>query len=102
LAILDGFDLDGLSNLEDDEVRARLIALKGIGRWSADIYLLMALLRPDVWPRGDLALVAAAQQVKGLAARPSPEEFESLGDAWRPYRAAAARLLWWHYLGGKD
>ena len=102
LAILDGFDLDGLSNLDDDEVRARLIALKGIGRWSADIYLLMALLRPDIWPRGDLALVTAAQQVKGLTSRPSAEEFESLGDSWKPYRAAAARLLWWHYLGGQD
>jgi DNA-3-methyladenine glycosylase II len=102
LAILDGFDLDGLAKMGDDEVRAALIAQKGIGRWSADIYLLMALRRPDVWPRGDLALVVAAQRVKRLPSRPSPEEFEALGDAWRPHRAAAARLLWWHYLGGKD
>lgn len=101
MAVLDGFDIDGLASLDDEEVRERLVALKGIGRWSADIYLLMALLRPDIWPRGDLALVVAAQQVKGLAARPSPDEFEALGEAWKPHRAVAARLLWWHYLGGK-
>lgn len=102
MAILDGFDLDGLAGLEDDEVREKLMTLKGIGRWTADIYLLMVLLRPDVWPRGDLALVVAAQRVKGLEMRPTPEEFEAMGEAWRPHRAAAARLLWWHYLGGKD
>ena len=102
LTILDGFDIATLERMGDNEVRATLMALKGIGRWSADIYLLMALRRPDVWPRGDLALIAAVQQVKRLPARPSPEEFESLGETWRPHRSAAARLLWWHYLGGKD
>jgi DNA-3-methyladenine glycosylase II len=102
LALLDGLDLAALENMEDDEARSALMALTGVGHWSADIYLLMALRRPDVWPRGDLALVSAAQQVKRLPARPSPEEFEALGDAWRPHRAAAARLLWWYYLGGKD
>jgi DNA-3-methyladenine glycosylase II len=102
LTILDGFDIATLEGMNDDEVRATLMALKGIGRWSADIYLLMALRRPDVWPRGDLALIVAAQQVKRLPARPSSEEFESLGNAWRPHRSAAARLLWWHYLAGKD
>jgi DNA-3-methyladenine glycosylase II len=101
LAILDGFDIATLERMGDDEVRTTLMALKGIGRWSADIYLLMALRRPDVWPRGDLALIVAAQQVKHLPSRPSLEEFEALGEAWRPHRAAAARLLWWHYLGGK-
>jgi DNA-3-methyladenine glycosylase II len=102
LAVLDGFDLPALALTDDDHVRAALTSLKGIGRWSADIYLLMALRRPDVWPRGDLALVAAAQAVKKLPGRPSPEEFEALGEAWRPWRAAAARLLWWHYLGGRN
>ena len=67
--------------------------LKGIGRWTADIYLLMALGRPDVWPAGDLALVVAAQQIKGLEARPSAEEFHDLGEAWRPWRSVAARLV---------
>ena len=91
-------DLVGLADLPDDEAREQLMRLKGIGRWTADIYLLMALGRPDVWPVGDLALVIAAQRVKGLEARPNPEEFRDLGEAWRPWRSVAARLLWHHYL----
>jgi len=94
-------DLDGLSDLPDDEARERLMRLKGIGRWTADIYLLMALGRPDVWPVGDLALVVAAQRIKGLDSRPSPEEFRDLGEPWRPWRSVAARLLWHHYLSGE-
>jgi DNA-3-methyladenine glycosylase II len=94
-------DLNGLTGLSDDEARARLMRLKGIGRWTADIYLLMALGRPDVWPVGDLALVVAAQQIKGLDARPSAEEFFNLGEAWRPWRSVAARLLWHHYLSAE-
>lgn len=102
-ALIDGdLDLDALSRLTDDEVRRQLIRLKGIGRWTADIYLLMALGRPDVWPAGDLALVAAAQLVKGLQTRPTPEEFQQLGEAWRPWRSVAARLLWYHYLSAED
>ena len=98
-AILDGaFDPDGLADLDDDGVRCELTALKGIGPWTAEIYLLMVLRRPDAWPAGDLALAAAAQQVKGLAARPSPAELVELAEAWRPWRAAAARILWHHYL----
>jgi DNA-3-methyladenine glycosylase II len=91
-------DLVGLADLPDDEAREQLMRLKGIGRWTADIYLLMALGRPDVWPVGDLALVIAAQRIKGLEARPNPEEFRNLGEAWRPWRSVAARLLWHHYL----
>lgn len=95
-------DLDNLAGLPDDDVREHLMRLKGIGRWTADIYLLMALGRPDVWPVGDLALVVAAQQIKGLDSRPSPEEFRELGEPWRPWRSVAARLLWHHYLSGQD
>jgi len=91
-------DLDGLGNIPDDEARKQLMRLKGIGQWTADIYLLMALGRPDVWPVGDLALVVAAQQIKGLDSRPNPEEFRELGEPWRPWRSVAARLLWHHYL----
>ena len=94
-------DFDELAGLPDDEVRDRLMRLKGIGRWTADIYLLMALGRPDVWPVGDLALVVAAQQIKGLESRPNPREFEELGEPWRPWRSVAARLLWHHYLSGE-
>lgn len=98
-AILDGaLDLDALSTWPDEEVRAKLCELKGIGPWTADIYLLMVLRRPDRWPIGDRALVVAARKVKGLDADPTPQEMTDLGEAWRPYRSVAARLLWHHYL----
>jgi DNA-3-methyladenine glycosylase II len=94
-------DLDALETLGDDLVRMRLIELKGIGRWSADIYLLMALRRADVWPRGDLALVAALSRLKQLPGLATPDEFDQIGEAWRPYRSVAARLVWFDYLEGK-
>ena len=98
-ALLDGsLDLEGVAALPDEEARAELCKLKGIGPWTADVYLLMVLRRVNVWPIGDRALVVAAREVKGLAADPSPAEMETLGEAWRPYRAVAARLLWHHYL----
>jgi DNA-3-methyladenine glycosylase II len=98
-AILDGrLNLAELGTLDDADVRSELMGIKGIGPWTADIYLLMALRRPDVWPSGDLALASAAQRVKGLAARPSPEELDTLGVDWAPWRAVAARLLWHYYL----
>ena len=99
--LIDGsFDLDGVGLLGDEDARVRLMDLKGVGRWSADIYLLMALRRPDVWPRGDLALVNAVAKIKGLPAPPSAEEFEAIGEAWRPWRSVAARIAWFEYLGG--
>jgi DNA-3-methyladenine glycosylase II len=87
-----------LSLLDDASARAALLKIKGIGLWTADIYLLMALLRPDIWPVGDLALASALQEVKGLAARPDVEEMECIAAPWQPWRAVAARLLWLHYL----
>lgn len=95
-------DLDEVAGMPDDEARECLMEIKGIGRWTADIYLLMALGRPDIWPAGDLALVVAAQRIKGFGARPTPEEFQRLGDPWRPWRSVAARLLWHHYLSVDD
>jgi DNA-3-methyladenine glycosylase II len=98
-AILDGrLDLAGLHTLDDASARSELVVIKGIGPWTADIYLLMALRRPDVWPSGDLALANAAQRVKRLASRPAPDELDALGIAWKPWRAVAARLLWHYYL----
>ncbi len=98
-AILDRqLDLEVLPELPDDEVRAMLKQLKGIGDWTADIYLLMALGRPDIWPKGDLALLVALQRLKQLAARPTQVEFDLIGAAWQPYRAVAARMLWHFYL----
>lgn len=97
-----GLDLEDLHSLEDDAVRAALTRLKGIGPWTADIYLLMALRRPDVWPSGDLALATAMQAVKGLARRPTPEEMAGVSQLWRPWRAVAARVLWQYYLNGRQ
>ncbi len=98
-AIVDGrFDPALLPMLDDDGVRAELVKLKGIGPWTAEIYLLMVLGRPDAWPVHDLALAVAAQAVKGLPARPTPDELAALAEPWRPWRAVAARLLWHYYL----
>ncbi len=91
-------DLDGLHKLHDEEVKAELIRLKGVGEWTSDIYLLMALLRPDVMPKGDIALHAAYQKLAGLPSRPAADEFSALASRWRPFRSAAARLLWHFYL----
>jgi len=87
-----------LHDLPDDSAHKMLVAFKGIGRWTADIYLLSALRRPDIWPTGDLALATAVQEVKGLRKRPSPEKLEALSATWRPWRAVAARLFWHAYL----
>ena len=92
------FDPGHLADLDDDGVRAALTSLKGIGPWTAEIYLLMVLRRPDAWPVGDLALAAAAQQVKRLTQRPTPADLLALAETWRPWRAVAARMLWHHYL----
>ncbi len=92
------FDLRDLHHLQDDAARKMLVAFKGIGKWTVDIYLLSALRRPDIWPTGDLALAAAVQEVKRLRRRPSPERLEKMSEPWRPWRAVAARLFWHHYL----
>jgi DNA-3-methyladenine glycosylase II len=92
------FNLKALHDLHEDHAREKLIALKGIGRWTADIYLLSALRHPDIWPVGDLALATAVQEVKLLRQRPSPEKLEKISAPWRPWRAVAARLFWHAYL----
>lgn len=90
--------LDRLPRLDDTAVRDHLMQVKGIGVWTADVYLLMSLMRPDIWPVGDIALQAAAQSIKGLDARPGPELLTEIGEQWRPWRSVAARILWHHYL----
>jgi DNA-3-methyladenine glycosylase II len=90
--------LAGLAALDDESARAALLCIKGIGPWTADIYLLMALRRPDVWPRGDRALAVAYQQLNGKRAAPSDDELAERATAWKPWRAVAARLLWHYYL----
>ena len=91
-------DFSLLETLDDDQVRQKLMGIKGIGRWTADTYLLFALRRPDAWPSGDLALAKSVQEVKGLASVPGFEEVDKLALDWRPWRAVAARILWHSYL----
>ena len=97
-ALLGGrLDLDRLHLLSDAEVKAELIKLKGVGEWTSDIYLLMALLRPDVMPKGDIALHSAWHRLSGES-RPTSDEFLVIAERWKPYRSVAARLLWHFYL----
>lgn len=93
--------LDKLEDKTDTEIRTELKKIKGIGSWTADIYLLMAMGRPDIWPQGDLALISAICQVKKLESKPSEDNFKSLGNVWKPWRAVAARILWHYYLSNK-
>jgi DNA-3-methyladenine glycosylase II len=90
--------LSQLSRLSDEEAKAKLMEVKGIGSWSADIYLLMALRRPDIWPASDLALAIAVKRLKELKFRPDTDELNEIGDRWRPFRSVAARMLWQYYL----
>ncbi len=95
-------DLDNLHTLSDQAVRDQLMQVKGIGIWTANIYLLLALKRPDVWPKGDLALQVAIQQVKTLPQRPTADEAQTISVHWQPWRAVAARLLWHFYLSERQ
>ena len=90
--------LSQLARMSDTEAKAKLLHLKGIGPWSADIYLLMALRRPDIWPTNDLALAVATTELKQLRKRPNANELAQMAEAWRPYRSVAARMLWQYYL----
>jgi DNA-3-methyladenine glycosylase II len=93
----EGLDMAALETASDDEVRAQLTAVTGIGDWTADIYLMFALGRPDVMPGGDLALAVAAERMLGLPARPTPVELKALAERWKPHRTAAAVMLWHYY-----
>jgi len=86
------FALQKLHELEDKLAREQLMTLKGIGNWTADIYLLSALRRPDIWPVGDLALATAVQEVKRLRKRPSPEKLEKMSAPWRPWQPSVFKL----------
>ncbi len=102
VAALDGrFDPTAIAAATDADARDRLTSLLGVGRWTADIYLLMALGRPDIWPTGDLALAAAMGRAKSLARLPDRVDQETIAAAWKPWRAVAARLLWQAYLAGE-
>jgi len=100
--ILNGkLDLNRFENLLNEEIKHELKKIKGIGDWTADIYLLMAMLRADIMPKGDLALHVAWQRLKRLEHRPTSDEFLQIAERWKPLRSVAARLLWHFYLSAK-
>ncbi|WP_249692063.1 DNA-3-methyladenine glycosylase 2 family protein [Stappia sp. WLB 29] len=96
-AVADGLDLAGLVDLPAEDARARLVSLRGIGPWTADVFLLFCAGHPDVFPAGDVALQEALRDALALDVRPNPREAERLARRWSPWRGVAARLLWAHY-----
>jgi DNA-3-methyladenine glycosylase II len=94
-------DLALLSTLDDVEIRQELTKIKGIGDWTVDIYLMMALQRQDIFPSKDLAVAIAIKEIKNLPARPTAGELESIARSWQPYRAIATKILWHYYLNRK-
>jgi DNA-3-methyladenine glycosylase II len=90
--------LDELGRLNDEDAHATLISIKGVGPWTANIYLLMALRRPDIWPDGDVALATAVGKLRKMNPRPSFTQLAQIAEKWRPYRSVAARMLWQYYL----
>jgi DNA-3-methyladenine glycosylase II len=97
-AFLDGtLSAERLALLDDEAAVAAIASVKGMGRWSAEIYLLFALDRLDVFPSGDIALAAALADLKSLPARPGPAALREIATAWQPVRSLAARLLWHHW-----
>jgi DNA-3-methyladenine glycosylase II len=91
-------DLAALAELNDAEVTGALLTIKGVGPWTASIYLLMAMRRPDVWPLGDIALAAGIKRLRRLREVPSRERQLDCAEKWRPWRSVAARMLWQRYL----
>jgi DNA-3-methyladenine glycosylase II len=97
-AFLDGrLESEAIGALDDEAALAAITAVRGLGPWTAEVYLLFALQRPDVFPAGDIAIAGAAAHLLGLPARPGPIVLRQLAEAWRPHRALAARLLWHHW-----
>jgi DNA-3-methyladenine glycosylase II len=94
-------DLDAIGRMEADDAHTALIALHGIGPWTADIYLLFCLGHADAWPAGDLALQEAARIAFGLKVRPDAKQMIALAEAWRPWRGVAAHVLWAYYAAVK-
>ena len=95
-------DLNRIAAMNDEDAHQALLRIKGVGPWTANIYLLMALRRPDIWPDGDIALATALGRLRKMNTRPSFSELAKIAEAWRPYRSVAARMLWQYYLAGRD
>ena len=97
-AFIDGrLSAETLATLDDAAAHAAITGVRGLGPWTAEVYLLFALQRPDVFPAGDIAVAGAAAHLLALPARPGPAALRLLAEAWRPHRALAARLLWHHW-----
>jgi len=94
--------LDKIVRMNDEDAHATLLSIKGVGPWTANIYLLMALRRPDIWPDGDVALATAAGKLRKVEPRPSFAKLAEIAEGWRPYRSVAARMLWQYYLAERD
>jgi DNA-3-methyladenine glycosylase II len=98
-AVLSGqLNFKSLAEAPDEQVRAQLTKIKGIGNWTVDVYLMMALHRADCFPTGDIALMKSIREVKNLFAHTGTEKILSIAGQWRPYRTVAAYLLWWAYI----
>ena len=95
-------DLGRIGRMSDEEAHATLLRIKGVGPWSANIYLLMALKRPDIWPDGDIALASAVGRLRKMKKRPPFLELAKIAEVWRPYRSVAARMLWQFYLAERN
>jgi DNA-3-methyladenine glycosylase II len=95
-------DIDALAAMDAEQAHEKLVAVKGIGPWTADIFLLFCLGHPDAWPAGDLALQEAARLALNLKKRPDTARLEKIGERWRPWRGVAARMLWAYYRVRKE
>jgi DNA-3-methyladenine glycosylase II len=102
LVVSGKFDFVGLARADDEAAMAQLLSLKGIGRWSAEIYLIFALGRPDVWPAADLGLQLQIADRLALGSRPTERELRPLAEGWRPWRSVAACLFWQSYLHARN
>jgi DNA-3-methyladenine glycosylase II len=90
--------LNHIARMPDEDAHAALLNIKGVGPWTANIYLLMALKRPDIWPDGDVALATAVGGLRNMKQRPDFAKLAQIAEAWRPFRSVAARMLWQYYL----
>jgi DNA-3-methyladenine glycosylase II len=95
-------DLDKLANLDDLSIRKQLTTIKGIGDWTVDMYLMMALQRLDIFPSKDLAVAIAIKEIKSLPSRPTTTALELIAQPWQPYRAIATQILWHYYLNRRS
>jgi DNA-3-methyladenine glycosylase II len=94
--------LDKIGRMNDEDAHNSLVSIKGVGPWTANIYLLMALRRPDIWPDGDVALATAVGKLRKVNPRPSFTQLAQIAESWRPYRSVAARMLWQYYLAEQN